>query len=333
MTAPRSSTASAPRRRALLGGIAALAGSLALGTAPAGAADYPSRPVELIVAASAGGGTDVVARAFSEAARKHLPQPMIVVNKPGAASAIGFAEVANARPDGYKVGVMSVNLVILPALGLMKTTADDFTPIARLNFDPAAITVRADSPWKTVEEFLADAKKKPGGMQVGNGGVGDIWHVAAAAVEDRTGAQFNHVPFQGAAPAVASLLGGHVDAITVSPGEVLQHVQGGKLRVLAIMADQRLGGAYAGTPTLKERNVDLSIGVWRGLSVPKGTPADVVQALRTATRAAAAEPAYKETLAKANLGDAYADADVFRSVIESDRQSLKKVLDKLVIQK
>lgn len=297
------------------------------------AADYPTHPIDLVVAASPGGGTDVVARAFAESARKHLPQPLIIVNKPGASSAIGFADVAHAKPDGYRVGVMSVNLVILPALGLMKVTADDFIPVARLNFDPAAITVRADSPWKTVEEFIADAKKRPGGMQVGNGGVGDIWHVAAAAVEDRTGAQFNHVPFQGAAPAVASLLGGHVDAITVSPGEVVQHVQAGKLRVLAIMADQRLGGVYATTPTLKERNIDLSIGVWRGLSVPKGTPADIVQILRTATRATVAEPAYKEMLAKANLGDSYADADGFKANIDSDRESLKKVLEKLVIQK
>ncbi|MDM0111197.1 tripartite tricarboxylate transporter substrate binding protein [Variovorax sp. J22R133] len=297
------------------------------------AADYPSRPVELIVAASAGGGTDIVARAFAEAARTHLPQPFIVVNKPGASSAIGFADVANAKPDGYKVGVMSVNLVILPALGLMKVNADDFIPVARLNFDPAAITVRADSPWKTVEEFIADTKKKPGVMQVGNGGVGDIWHIAAAAVEDRTGAQFNHVPFQGAAPAVASLLGGHVDAITVSPGEVLQHVQAGKLRVLAIMADQRLGGTYASTPTLKERKIDLSIGVWRGLSVPKGTPLDVVQTLSKAVSATAAEPTFKEALARANLGESYADANGFKATIESDRESLKKVLAKLVIQK
>lgn len=308
-------------------------GAFALAGATACAADYPARPVELVVAASAGGGTDVVARAFGDAARRHFPQPIIIVNKPGAASAIGFADVANAKPDGYKVGVMSVNLVILPALNLMKVTADDFIPVARLNFDPAAITVRADAPWKTVEEFIADARKKPGAMQVGNGGVGDIWHVAAAAVEDRTGAQFNHVPFQGAAPAVASLLGGHVDAITVSPGEVAQHVQGGKLRTLAVMADQRLGGAFANTPTLKERNIDLAIGVWRGLAVPKGTPVEVVQALRSAAKATAADPAYRETLAKANLGEAYADADGFKASIEGDRRSLRQVLAKLVINK
>ena len=312
----------------LAASLAALSGSL-----PALAADYPTRPVDLVVAATAGGGTDVVARALADAARKYFPQPIIVVNKPGASSAIGFADVANAKPDGYKVGVMSVNLVILPALGLMKVTADDFIPVAQLNFDPAAITVRADAPWKTVEDFLADAKKKPAGMQVGNGGVGDIWHVAAAAVENRTGVQFNHVPFQGSAPAVASLLGGHVDAITVSPGEVLQHVLAGKLRVLAVMSDKRLPGAYANTPTLKERNIDLSIGVWRGLAVPKGTPPEIVQTLRTAARATAADPAYRETLAKANLGDAYLDGDAYKAAIDSDRASLKKVLETLVIQK
>jgi tripartite-type tricarboxylate transporter receptor subunit TctC len=307
--------------------------ALAAATSAALAADYPTRPVELVVAATAGGGTDVMARAFADTARKHFSQSFITINKPGAASAIGFADAANAKPDGYKVGVVSVNLVILPALGLMKLTSDDFVPVARLNYDPSAITVRADAPWKTVEEFIADAKKRPGAAMVGNGGVGDIWHVAAAAFEDRTGTQFNHVPFQGAAPAILSLLGGHVEAITVSPGEVMSHVQSGKLRTLAVMADQRLPAPFATVPTLKERGIDLSIGVWRGLAVPKGTPRDVVNSLRDAARKTAADPAFKEALVKANLGEAYLDADAFKASIESDRDALKKVLSKLVIQK
>lgn len=307
--------------------------AIALASTAALAADYPTRPVELVVAASAGGGTDVMARAFSDAARKYFPQPFIILNKPGAASAIGFGDVANAKPDGYKVGVVSVNLVILPALNLMKLTSDDFIPIAQLNYDPAAITVRADAPWKTVEEFIADAKKRPGAMQVGNGGVGDIWHVAAAAFEDRTGTQFNHVPFQGAAPAILSLLGGHVEAITVSPGEVMAHVQSGKLRTLAVMSEQRLDGVFASAPTLKERQIDLAIGVWRGLAVPKGTPSEVVEVLKTAARKTAADPAYREALGKANLGEAYLDAPAFKASIDSDRVSLKKVLAKLVIEK
>ncbi|MFT3720087.1 tripartite tricarboxylate transporter substrate binding protein [Pseudorhodoferax sp.] len=307
--------------------------ALSLAAASASAADYPNRAVELVVAATAGGGTDVMARSFADTARKYFAQPFIVINKPGASSAIGFADAANAKPDGYKVGVVSVNLVILPALGLMKLTSDDFTPVAQLNYDPSAITVRADAPWKTVEEFIADARKRPGAMQVGNGGVGDIWHVAAAAFEDRTGTQLNHVPFQGAAPAIQSLLGGHVEAITVSPGEVMAHVQNGKLRTLAVMADQRLPAPFASVPTLKERNIDLSIGVWRGLAVPKGTPGAVVDSLRDAARKTAADPAFKDALVKANLGEAYLDGDAFKASIERDRESLKKVLSKLVIQK
>jgi len=301
--------------------------------AQAQAQDYPTRPVELVVYVQPGGGTDTMARAFADAARKHFPQPLLVVNKPGAAGSIAFTEVANSKPDGYKVGVVSINLVILPALKLMKVDAGNFTPIARLNFDPSAITVRADAPWKTIEEFLADAKKRPGEIQVGNGGLGDIWHVASAALQDKTQTQFNDIPYQGAAPAIASLLGGHIDAVAVSPGEVSQHVAGGKLRVLAVMADQRLAGMFAQAPTLKERNIDLSIGVWRGLAVPKGTPTQAVNALRAATRATAADPAFRETLARANLGEAYADADEFAKVIDADARMLKPVLEKLVINK
>ncbi len=307
--------------------------ALAVSFSAAFAADYPTRPVELVVAASAGGGTDVMTRAFADAARKHFPQPFIVINKPGAASAVGFGDVANSKADGYKLSVVTVNLVILPALNLMKWTSDDFIPIAQINYDPAAITVRADAPWKTIEEFLADAKKRPSAIQLGNGGVGDIWHVASAALEDKTGTQFNHVPFQGAAPAILNLLGGHVDAVSVSPGEVMMHVQSGKLRTLAIMSNQRLGGVFANTPTLKERKIDLAIGVWRGLAVPKGTPADVVEVLQVATQKAAAEASFKDTLAKANLGEAYLDAAAFKASIENDRESFKKVLSKLVIEK
>src|SRR4030095_11348036 len=125
------------------------------------------------------------------------------------------------------------------------------------------------------EEFLAAAKAKPGDMKVGNSGNGSIWHLAAAGLEDKNGVKFNHVAYQGAAPGVVALLGGHIDAVAVSPGEVAAHVQGGKLKMLAVMADQRLKG-FDKVPTLKERNIDLSIGTWRGLAVNKGTPPEIL---------------------------------------------------------
>ncbi|MDD0814672.1 tripartite tricarboxylate transporter substrate binding protein [Curvibacter sp. HBC28] len=291
---------------------------------------YPNRPIEIVVPASAGGGTDVLARAFSEAVKKHLPQPMTVNNKPGASGAIGMGDVLAAKPDGYKVGMVIVELTTVPHLGLAKFTFEDFVPIARLNFDPAAITVRAEAPWNTIEEFLAAAKQKPGEMKVGNSGNGSIWHLAAAALEDKTGTQFTHVPYQGAAPGVVALLGGHIDAVAVSPGEVSAHVAAGKLKTLVTMSEQRVKG-FDKVPTLRERQIDLAIGAWRGLAVAKGTPAGVVAVLKTATAKAAEEPAFRQSLDKLNLGFAYADADAFRAVMQRDHEGFKVLIAKLGI--
>lgn len=308
--------------------VIAAAVSVLPGAAMAQSGDYPNRPVEILVPASAGGGTDVLTRAFAEAAKKHLPQPMVVNNKPGASGAIGMGEMINAKADGYKLCMVIVEITILPHLGLSKNTWEDFQPIARLNADPAAITVRADAPWNTIEEFLAASKTNPGAMKMGNSGNGSIWHLAHAALEDKAGVKFIAVPFQGAAPAVVALLGGHIDAVAVSPGEVTAHVTGGKLKVLAIMSDQRLKG-FDKVPTLKERNIDLSIGAWRGLAAPKATPPEVVAILKAATRKAAEEPSFKESLDKLNLGYAYADADAFRAAMQKDSDMFKQLIAKL----
>ncbi|MDM0104195.1 tripartite tricarboxylate transporter substrate binding protein [Variovorax sp. J22R24] len=292
--------------------------------------DFPTKPVELVVPASAGGGTDALARAFSEAVKKHFPQPMVVNDKPGASGVVGMSDVLNGKPDGYKVSVVIAELVILPHLGLSKFTYADFQPVARLNADPSAITVRTEAPWNTIEEFLAAAKAKPGEMKVGNSGNGSIWHLAAAGLEDKTGVKFNHVPYQGAAPGVVALLGGHIDAVAVSPGEVAAHVQGGKLKMLAVMADQRLK-AFDKVPTLKERNIDLSIGTWRGLAVHKATPPEIVTTLRTAARKAAEEPMLREQLEKLNLGFAYLDAEAFGQAMQRDHEYFKQLVQKLGI--
>lgn len=317
-----------PSRRTLLQAFGAA--MLPLPAALALASDYPAKPIELIVPASAGGGTDALARGFAEIAKKHLPQPIVVNDKPGASGVIGMTEVLNARPDGYKLGMVIAELVILPHLGLAKFTYEGFVPVARLNADPSAITVRTDAPWNTVEEFLAAAKAKPGAITMGNSGNGSIWHLAAVGLEDKTGVKFNHVPYQGAAPGVVALLGGQIDAVAVSPGEVAAHVQGGKLKMLAVMADQRLK-AFDKVPTLKERQIDLSIGTWRGLALPKGTPQPVVDALRTAARKAAEDPAMRETLEKLNLGFAYLDAPEFGQAMQRDHAYFKALVAKVGI--
>ncbi|MBA2964393.1 MULTISPECIES: tripartite tricarboxylate transporter substrate binding protein [Ramlibacter] len=309
-------------RRGLL---ATLLCTLALPTA-ALAQSFPSKPIELVVPYPAGGGTDVLARAFALAAVKHLPQPLVVVNKPGAAGAIGWADVLNGREPGYKVVVLATDLMTQPNMGLTKITHEDFTPIARLNYDPAAITVRADAPWNTVEEFVAAAKK--GDFRIGNGGNGSTWHLAAAAIEDKTGAKFNHIPFAGANPAALSLLGGHIEAITVSAAEVYPHVAAGKLKLLAVMSDERVKG-FENVPTLKEKGLDISVGTWRGLAVPKGTPADVVAVLRTATAKTAQEQSLREALDKQNMGYAYADGPAFAAVMAKDHAFYRALIQKL----
>ncbi|MBI2771350.1 MAG: tripartite tricarboxylate transporter substrate binding protein [Burkholderiales bacterium] len=314
-------------RRTILGALAAT------GFAPAAFAqlgDYPNRPIELVVPYGAGGGTDVLARAYAEAARRHMSQTITVMNKPGASGAIGWQEVINAKPDGYKLAVITVELTTLPHMNMAKFTHEDFVPIARLNADPAAITVPVSAPYNTIEEFLAASKKANGAMRMGNAGPGSIWHLAAAALEDKAGVQFNHIPYQGAAPAVLALLGGHIDAVAVSPAEVTTYVSAGKLKTLAVMADARVKG-FESVPTLKERGIDLSIGTWRGLGAPKGTPPEVVAFLKSVTAKAMTEPVLKDTMDNQNMGVSWADEAQFRAAMQRDNIYFKQLMTRLNI--
>lgn len=315
-------------RRSEFLALATGAASLVLGREARAQADYPSRPVELVVPSSAGGGTDVVARAFAEAAKRHSPQPFVVVNRGGAAGAIGFSEVLNARPDGYKVGVIIVALNILPYLNQIRFSADDFQTIARLNTDPAAIVVRSESPWNTIEEFIADAKRRPGSISLGDVGVGSIFHLAGAAMADLVGARFLHVPYAGSAPAVVALLGGHVDALTVSPPEAMAHIQSGRFRVLAVMADARASGVET-APTLKERGIELSIGTWRGLAVRRGTPREVVERLTVITRHTVQEQSYRDALSRGHFLQAYLEGEEFDAFIARERELFQHLVTKL----
>ncbi|TLV12797.1 tripartite tricarboxylate transporter substrate binding protein [Klebsiella indica] len=299
---------------------------------PAQAAKYPTKQIDLVVPYSAGGGTDLVARAFADAAKPHLPVSIGVINKPGGSGAIGFTEIATARPNGYKIGLGTVELTTLPSLGMVSFKTDSFKPIARLNADPAAITVSADAPWNTIDEFLQWAKENPGKARIGNSGTGAIWHLAAAALEDKTGVKFTHVPYDGAAPAVTGLLGKHIEAVAVSPGEVINHVNAGKLKMLAVMADERMKN-MPDVPTLKEQGIDLSIGTWRGLIVPQNTPQDIVDTLSVAARATAEEPAFQDALNKLNLNYAWLDSVAFQQQINEQQIYFAELLTKLGLKK
>lgn len=299
----------------------------------ASAADYPAHSVELIVPSSAGGGTDLMARVIADVAGKYMKHGFVVINKPGASGAIGMGDVERSRPDGYKVAILISELAIIPHLGMTNFTSKDFIPIARLNGDPGTVVVKADSPWKNLKDLMAYAKKNPGTLTMGNAGAGTIWHLAAAAIEQNQGVKFNNIPYQGAAPSVTALLGGHVQAIVVSPVEVASYIKSGHLKMLGVMADKRLSGAYANVPTFKESGIDISIGTWRGLGVAKKTPPEIVNYLRKVTKEIVDDPKFATGMAHANLVISYQEGDSFRAFMAQQSDYFKKLLSTVHIEK
>ena len=194
----------------------------------------------------------------------------------------------------------------------------------------ARTPAQGEAQWAAAQAFLAASKARSGEIRMGNSGPGSIWHLAHAALEDKLGFKYNAIPFGGAAPAVLALLGGHVDAVAVSPGEVATHVQSGKLKTLAVFADKRLKG-FDNVPTMKERGVDIALSTWRGLAAPKATPADVLAVLADATRKTAAEPALRDTLDRLSMGQAYAEAEAFRAMMKGQNEYFKALVPKLNI--
>jgi len=301
--------------------------------ATATAAEWPERPIEIIVPYQAGGGADVMARAFASAAGNHLPQSLVVVNKPGAAGAIGWNEVIRAKPDGYKVALTAVEITFLKDLGLASFTHRDLIPIAKLNADPAVVVVRKDAPYQNIEQFLAAARQSSGTISVGNAGHGSMWHMSAAALAQKGGVTFNDVPFTGGTPALLALLGGHIDAVIASAPEVIPYVQGDKLRALGVMSAQRVKG-LDNVATLREQGIDLQLGTWRGLAVPRGTPDDVVQTLRRATAEIMREPALLETMDKQYFStNTYEDAATFAASMDRENAMMRDIASKIQLPK
>ncbi|WP_166241123.1 tripartite tricarboxylate transporter substrate binding protein [Paenibacillus turpanensis] len=307
------------------GGTQSTAGSPS-GQAPV----FPKKPITLIVPFAAGGGTDTTARALARTAEKYLKQPVTVVNKTGGGGSVGMTEGSNARNDGYTVTVVTVELTTLSHLGLSPITYESFKPVGMMNYEPAAITVRADSPWKTMNEFLEHAKANPGQVKLGNSGTGAIWHLAAAALEKGTGTKFNHIPFEGAAPAITALLGGHVDAVPVSPPEVKSQVESGNLRSLAVL-DDKPAEVLPGVKTFKEETGKEFgyIGTWRGLGVPKETPDEIVQVLSDGFKKGMEDPEFKDFMKKNGLTIVFKDGKEFGQYMKENHEKFGKLIPEL----
>lgn len=241
------------------------------------APDFKTMNVQCIVPYSAGGGTDQVMRGLADAAASSF-RNISVLNVTGAGGATGMLQGANSKPDGSTITMTTVELVTLEAMGNNAgLTYSMFKPIMLLNTAYSAIAVKADDTrFPTFEAFINYAKKNQ--VLVGNSGIGAIWHLAAAGLGKQTGVDFKHVGYDGAAPAITDLLGGHIDATSVSYAEVSAFVESGDLRVLAILSDKRLS-SVPDIPTAKEFGYDVVIGTWRGLAVPASTPDPIVKEL------------------------------------------------------
>ena len=294
------------------------------------AASFPNKPITLVVPYAAGGGTDITARAMAEAAEKYLDQPIVVVNRTGGGGAIGIMEGASARPDGYTVTYLVAELTTLPHMGLLPITYEKFEPIAQTNFDPSAITVRADAPWTTAAAFLEYARTHPGEVKMGNAGTGSIWHLAAATLEKESGVTFTHIPYEGAGPAVSALASGFVDAVPVSPAEVKSLVEQGQLRTLAVNTAER-SEALPKVPTLYEATGLRFefIGTLRGLAVPKGTPQEITDRLEQAFMQATEDPMFRERMRQNGLGLMVRDSESFGSQLKEYHDLFARLIPEL----
>ncbi|MGZ5181285.1 MAG: tripartite tricarboxylate transporter substrate binding protein, partial [Ramlibacter sp.] len=229
---------------------------------------FPSRSITMIVPFPPGGLADIVARPVAEAMSRDLGQPVVIENKGGAGGGIGMAQAAKSAPDGYTIVMALSSYSVLPEADAIigrpqMYSYQSLRPIARFTADPTVLAVRADAPWKTVKDFVEDARKHPGKLNYGSSGNYGTMHVPMEILAQNTGVRMTHVPFTGAGPAVVALLGGQIDAVASGPATVLQHVKAGKLRVLAHWGNGRLE-ALPDVPSLKDAGSNAEYAQWSG---------------------------------------------------------------------
>lgn len=292
---------------------------------------YPTRPIQVLVPFPPGGVADLVARPFSAALEKHLKQPVVVVNKTGAGGAVGMQAAAVAKPDGYTLMVALSSISVMPEVDALfgrpsTYKLKDFAPIALLTTDPTIFVIKKEAPWKTVADFVADAKKRPNEIKYASSGVYGTMHVATEMFAHAAGIKLRHIPTGGGGPALTALLGGHVDTISGGPNVSIPHIRAGTLRVLAGWGNKRLA-SLPDVPTLIELGYkDVEFYIWSGFFAPAATPAAAIKALRDGARIAAASPEFKAAMSKMDTPIQYMDAPDFQKFWDEDAERLRKAV-------
>ena len=305
---------------------------LSLIAATAAAQNFPAgKPIEMTVMFGAGSAADVTARQLADGMEKALGAPVPVVNRTGGGGAAGYTHVATQKPDGYSIVWNSNSISTNYHSGILPFDYTAFDPVARVSVERPVLAVKADAPWKTLQEFLDDAKKRPNKMRVGNSGFGSHTHFAAAALFAKAGAQAIDVPF-GAGQAVTNLLGGRIEAAVQLPAAFIAHVNNGSLRVLAVLGSDR-DPVFPNVPTAREQGYDLALDMWRGIAVPKGTPQPVVATLETAIRKTVESPSFAESGEKIGFTPAFLPSQEFGKLVAKDDKELAQIMADLGLKK
>ena len=310
--------------------LVALIGVLGCGCDPGGAAraEYPSRSITLICPWAPGGGTDRVSRFVADQLQRRLGRPVVVVNRTGGSGAAGHAAGALAEPDGYTLTMATFELSTMHRMGISELTHEDFTPLLQLNGDAAAILVRADAPWPSIEALVNHIRQNPGQIKMSGTSTGGAWDLARAGFLLAAGLRVDSVlwvPTQGAAPSIVELLGGHIDAICCSVPEAAAQIEAGELRVLAVMAPERLP-EFPDFPTVKEAGIDWEAVGWRGVVLPKGAAPELVDRLERELRAMTEAPEFKEFMALNGFAIIVRGSEEFRGFLRAQDAQWQKVI-------
>jgi tripartite-type tricarboxylate transporter receptor subunit TctC len=304
-----------------------LAGVAAPGTAQTDAARYPNRAITLIVPFAPGGSTDLLARLMKKYAVKHLGQDLIILNKPGAGATIGWNDLVVAAPDGYTLGAVTSSAAIRPVYGDTKHNyITALEPIAWVSTIPQVLAVRADSPWKSIDDLVRYARENPGKFTYGHSGLGNSSHVAMESLALKAKMKVTQIPYNSGAQVLTALLGGQIDATIATPVEFQSQLgPGGKLRVLTVFADKRFDAPnFRDAPTAAEKGWPVESLSWNGIAAPKNLPAAEKKHLVEGFRAIAAEPEFVDSANKAGLAISYAGPERFLEKWKSDQESFLK---------
>ena len=295
---------------------------------PIHAAEFPTKEVQIIIPWAAGGATDLIFRALAATSDKFLGKAVVVVNRPGGGGAVGYTEVMQAKPDGYTLVSAITPLAILPHQVTTAFIYKNFEPVINVVSDPGMFLVRSDAPWKSLKEFLDFAKKNPEMITVGNSGAGGGVHLIALAFEKAAGVKFNNIPFSGGGPSVTALLGGHINAVSVSPPEGIEHVKAGKLKIIALFAEKRFE-LFPDVPTVKEQGIDFVMTQWRGLAAAKGTPPDVIKKLHDAFKQGMDDPIFKKNAKDMVVNLSYLGPEAFGKLMATEHELYGKLVKEI----